>query len=60
VVGVNAAASPTTGATTAAIHAHHTGTFQLDWVAHLGPIYVATIEFVVGALLSLRSMVKRR
>jgi hypothetical protein len=39
---------------------HYTGTFQLDWVAHLGPIYVATIVFVGGALLSLRGMVQRR
>jgi hypothetical protein len=39
---------------------HYTGTFQLDWVAHLGPIYIATIVFVVGALLALRAMTQRR
>jgi hypothetical protein len=34
---------------------HYTGTFQLNWVTHLGPIYLATLIFVVGALISLRA-----
>ncbi|MBI4082368.1 MAG: hypothetical protein HY423_07125 [Candidatus Lambdaproteobacteria bacterium] len=38
---------------------HYTGTFQHDWVTHLGPIYVATLVFVVGALLALRAMTRR-
>jgi len=37
---------------------HFTGAFEFDWVAHLGPIYVATAVFVVGALLALRAMMK--
>jgi hypothetical protein len=38
---------------------HYTGTFQLNWVTHLGPIYLATLIFVVGALISLRAMTRR-
>jgi hypothetical protein len=38
---------------------HYTGTFTFDWVTHLGPIYVATIVFVVGALLALRAMISK-
>ena len=38
---------------------HYTGTFQLNWVTHLGPIYLATFIFVVGALISLRAMMQR-
>jgi hypothetical protein len=37
---------------------HYTGTFELNWVTHLGPIYVATLVFVVGALLALRAMMR--
>ena len=37
---------------------HYTGTFELNWVTHLGPIYVATFVFVVGALLALRAMTR--
>jgi hypothetical protein len=38
---------------------HYTGTFQHNWVTHLGPIYVATLVFVVGALLALRGLPRR-
>ncbi len=38
---------------------HYTGTFQHNWVTHLGPIYVATLVFVVGALLALRAMTRQ-
>src|SRR2546428_6426445 len=38
---------------------HYTGTFKHDWVTHLGPIYVATLVFVVGAVLALRAMTRR-
>jgi hypothetical protein len=38
---------------------HYMGTFAFDWVAHLGPIYLATAVFVVGALLALRAMTQR-
>jgi len=38
---------------------HYLGHFQFNWVAHLGPIYVATAVFVIGALLALRAMAAR-
>jgi hypothetical protein len=39
---------------------HYMGHFQLNWVTHLGPIYLATIVFVAGALLALRGMTARQ
>jgi cytochrome bd-type quinol oxidase subunit 1 len=39
-----------------AIPYHYSGTFEFNWVTHLGPIYVATLAFVAGALLALRGM----
>jgi hypothetical protein len=38
---------------------HYTGTFAHNWLTHLGPIYLATIVFVIGALLALRAMASR-
>jgi hypothetical protein len=38
---------------------HYTGTFQFNWVTHLAPIYLATLIFVVGALISLRAMMRQ-
>jgi hypothetical protein len=35
---------------------HYMGHFRFDWVTHLGPIYLATVVFVVGAMLALRAM----
>src|SRR4030095_4149428 len=34
------------------------GPFQHNGVSHLGPIYVATLVFVVGALLALRDLMR--
>nr|WP_206424953.1 hypothetical protein [Halosimplex salinum] len=40
-----------------ALPMHWTGdAFTHDWVAHLGPIYLATIVFVVGVVLSYRGV----
>src|SRR5262249_36090867 len=39
---------------------HYMGHFEFNWVTHLGPIYLATIVFVVGALLALRGMMGRQ
>lgn len=39
-----------------ALPMHYTGEFGHDWVTHLGPIYLATILFVVGAVLALLSL----
>jgi hypothetical protein len=35
---------------------HYTGGFDYDWVTHLAPICLATLVFVVGAMLSLYSI----
>jgi cytochrome bd-type quinol oxidase subunit 1 len=40
-----------------ALPMHWTGdAFAHDWVTHLGPIYVATIVFVTGVVLSYRGV----
>lgn len=40
-----------------ALPMHWTGdAFAHDWITHLGPIYLATIVFVVGAVLSYQGM----
>jgi len=36
-----------------ALPLHYMGHFHFDWVRHLGPIYVGTIIYVVGALIAL-------
>ena len=55
---IAAVVSPVVGLVVALPY-HYTGTFEHDWVTHLGPIYVATVVFVVGALLALRAMTRR-
>jgi hypothetical protein len=55
---IAAVVSPVVGLAVALPY-HYTGTFQHNWVTHLGPIYVATLVFVVGALLALRAMTRR-
>src|SRR5437870_3498116 len=55
---IAAVVSPVVGLAVALPY-HYTGTFEHDWVTHLGPIYVATLVFVVGALLALRTMTRR-
>ncbi|XVH30585.1 hypothetical protein ACNS7O_09255 [Haloferacaceae archaeon DSL9] len=39
-----------------ALPMHWVGGFSHDWVTHLGPIYLATIVFVVGVALAYRGM----
>jgi len=36
-----------------ALPLHFMGHFSYDWVSHLGPIYIGTIIFVVGAVVAL-------
>ena len=36
-----------------ALPMHYMGHFNYNWVSHLGPIYVGTIIYVVGALVAL-------
>jgi hypothetical protein len=42
-----------------ALPMHWMGHFTYDWVSHLGPIYVGTIVYVVGALLALVGLGQR-
>ena len=56
---IAAVVSPVVGLA-AALPYHYMGHFEFNWVTHLGPIYLATVVFVVGALLALRAMVPRR
>lgn len=55
---IAAVVSPVVGLAVALPY-HYTRTFEFNWVTHLGPIYVATVVFVVGALLALRAMMQR-
>jgi hypothetical protein len=36
-----------------ALPMHYMGHFNYNWVSHLGPIYLATIIYVVGAVVAL-------
>jgi len=49
---ITAVISPVVGLAVA-LPLHYTGSFELNWVTHLGPIYVGTVIFVVGALMVL-------
>ena len=55
---IAAVVSPVVGLAVALPY-HYMGHFEFNWVTHLGPIYVATLVFVVGALLALRGMMAR-
>jgi len=55
---IAAVCSPVVGLASASPY-HYPGTFGFNWITHLGPIYVATAIFVVGALLTLRAMMQR-
>src|SRR5207245_9442090 len=52
---IAAVVSPVVGLAVALPY-HYTGTFQHNWVTHLGPIYVATDVVGVGPLLALLAM----
>ena len=49
---ITAVISPVLGLAVA-LPLHWVGRFNHDWVAHLGPIYVGTIIYVVGVALAL-------
>lgn len=55
---VAAVASPVVGLAFA-LPMHYLSLFEHDWVTHLGPIYVATAIFVVGALMCLKGFMKK-
>jgi hypothetical protein len=41
-----------------ALPMHYMGHFNYDWVSHLGPIYVGTIIYVIGAVVALVGLVQ--
>lgn len=49
---ITAVVSPVVGLAVA-LPMHYTGAFEHDWVSHLGPIYLGTLIYVVGALVVL-------
>jgi hypothetical protein len=42
----------------AALPKHYTGEFELNWVTHLGPVYLGTLIFVAGGLWALTGLMK--
>lgn len=54
-----AVAAPVVGLA-AALPMHYMDLFSHDWLTHLGPIYLATIVFVAGALIALRQILPVR
>ncbi len=55
---ITAVISPVVGLAVA-LPLHYTGTFEHDWVSHLGPIYLGTLIYVVGALMALAGMMRK-
>lgn len=52
---IGAVAAPVAGLAVA-LPMHWFGLFQHNWVTHLGPIYLATLVFVIGALIVLKGI----
>ena len=38
---------------------HYLGRFELDWVGHLGAVYLGTLIFVVGAVMALIGLMRK-
>ncbi len=55
---VTAVAAPVV-ALAAALPMHYLGQFEHNWVLHLGPIYLGTGVFVIGALMALMPMMAK-
>lgn len=55
---ITAVISPVVGLAVA-LPMHYTGAFEHDWVSHLGPIYVGTLIFVVGAVMVLAALTRK-
>ncbi len=55
---ITAVISPVVGLAVA-LPMHYTGAFEHDWVSHLGPIYVGTLIFVVGAVMVLVGLTRK-
>jgi hypothetical protein len=41
-----------------ALPMHYMGHFNYDWVTHLGPVYVGTIIYVIGAVVALVGLIQ--
>ena len=50
--------SPVVGVAVA-LPMHYFGHFNFNWVSHLGPIYLATLLFVIGSLQVLRGLLQQ-
>ncbi len=55
---ITAVISPVVGLVVA-LPMHYMGLFDHDWVTHLGPIYLGTGIFVVGAMMALAGLTQR-
>jgi len=55
---ITAVISPVVGLALA-LPLHYTGAFEHDWVSHLGPIYLGTLIFVVGAVMVLVALMRK-
>lgn len=42
-----------------ALPLHYTGGFEHNWVAHIGPIYVGTLIFVAGGLMTVAALMRK-
>jgi intracellular septation protein A len=54
---IAAVAAPVVGLAVA-LPMHYFGLFDHNWVTHLGPIYLATLVFVIGALIVLKGILQ--
>ena len=55
---ITAVISPVVGLVVA-LPMHYMGAFEHDWVSHLGPIYLGTLIFVVGAVMALVGLMRK-
>ena len=55
---ITAVISPVVGLAVA-LQLHYTGAFEHDWVSHLGPIYLGTLIYVLGAVMVLVALTRK-
>jgi hypothetical protein len=55
---IAAVISPVVGLAVA-LPMHYMGAFEHDWVSHLGPIYLGTLIYVVGAVMVLVALTRK-
>ena len=55
---ITAVISPVVGLALA-LPLHYTGAFEHDWVSHLGPIYLGTLIYVLGAVMVLVALTRK-